>query len=42
MPSVANVRFCSRDCIREWFALGKHRDRRQGYVPVYPDRRGHE
>ncbi len=39
MPNVGGIRFCAKACIAEWFASGKHRDRRQRYVPVFPDRR---
>lgn len=36
---VGAVRFDAPDCIRRWFADGRHRDRRQSFRPVYPDRR---
>ena len=40
MPRIGPVRFCSDLCIRNWFADGKHRDRRTRYVPVaHEDRR---
>lgn len=36
---VGGIRYCSAVCISRWFADGKHRDRRQSYYPIYPDRR---
>jgi hypothetical protein len=38
-PSIVHIRFCSRDCITAWFALGRHQDRRHRFEVVYPDRR---
>lgn len=36
---VGGIRYCSATCIREWFADGRHRDRRQTLRPVGHDRR---
>jgi hypothetical protein len=39
MPSIGSVRFCSKPCVAEWFALGKHRDRRHQFRPYGAERR---